>query len=268
MSARASLRALFLSDFHLGARSSHPRAVLDFLSEHDAETIYLVGDIFDIWHGGAVHWSPEHDEVLAELSRRAGAGTRVVYLAGNHDAPLRLPGAARLPEGWEQREALVHRAGDGRSYLVLHGDQCDNRLLRLHAMTRLGSRADAAFRGLDDWLGRRISRWDSTLGESPIRLGMRAFNGLLVMAGRFESRLMSLARAAGTDGVICGHSHKPALRELEGGLYANCGDWVDSFTALAERHDGALALIQWAPEAATRPLPEAAEAGAMARGGV
>jgi len=262
-------RSLFLSDLHLGARASQPRAVLDFLKAHEAATIYLVGDILDLWHGGRVHWSPLHEAVMNELERRALTGTRVVYLAGNHDAVLRLPGSARLPEAWELREALVHKASDGRAYLVLHGDQADSRLLRLHIMTRLGSRADALLRRLDGWLGRRLELWSRKGDDSPIRAVIRRFNGLLVMGGRFERRLVALAGAAGAHGVICGHSHKPGLREVNGLSYANCGDWVDSFTALAEDESGALTLIDWSGEIATRPGPAQegapADAPAMAR---
>ncbi|GGD42775.1 UDP-2,3-diacylglucosamine diphosphatase [Sinisalibacter lacisalsi] len=262
-------RSLFLSDLHLGARASHPRAVLDFLAEHEAATIYLVGDILDIWHGGHVHWTPTHEAVMSEFERRARSGTRVVYLAGNHDAALRSPGAARLPAGWELREALVHRAGDGRRYLVLHGDQADNRLLRLHAMTRLGSRADALARGVDAWLGRRLELWARKGENSPIRAAIRTFSSLFVMGRRFERRLVALAGAAGTQGVICGHSHKPGLREIDGLRYANCGDWVDSYTALVEDRSGALRLLDWSARAAARAEPAQAglaEAPAMARG--
>lgn len=281
--SRKNLRSLFLSDLHLGARASHPRAVLDFLAAHEAETIYLVGDVLDLWHGGEIHWTPVHDAVMSELDRRARAGVRVIYLAGNHDAVMRYSEKAQLPEAWELREAITHTSADGRSYLVLHGDQCDARLFRLHFMTRVGSRADAMFRGLDAWLTDRYGRW-AGLGEyNPIQVGIRAFNSLFVMGGRFERRLVALAQAAGMDGVVCGHSHRPALREVNGAVYANCGDWVDSFTALVEDESGALRLIDWAADPAARPVPgwgewgdwgeaepaetpEAAEAPSFARG--
>ncbi|MEZ5722462.1 MAG: UDP-2,3-diacylglucosamine diphosphatase [Paracoccaceae bacterium] len=239
------LRALFLSDLHLGARSARPALVLDFLAAHRAETIYLVGDIFDLWHGGRIHWTDTAEAVVNELTRRARAGTRVVYLAGNHDAVLREPGVARLPEGWDLREAIIHRAADGQRYLVLHGDQADSRLFRFHIMTRIGSRAEAAIRALDDWLGRWAQRPRAPHHRSRIERSLARFNGWFVMGRRFERRLVRLASAAGAQGVICGHSHRPALRPVAGALYANCGDWVDSFTALTEDHDGALRLLSW-----------------------
>jgi UDP-2,3-diacylglucosamine pyrophosphatase LpxH len=257
------LHALFLSDLHLGARAANPGAVLDFLAGHHAETIFLVGDVLDLWHGGKVHWTDETEAVVVELETRARNGVRVVYLAGNHDEALREPGVARLPEGWELREALTHRAADGQTYLVLHGDQADARILRFHLLTRIGSRADAALRAVDAWFGRRFAS-RPVHRPSPIQKAIAKFNGLFVMGERFETRLVTLAKAAGTQGVICGHSHMPALREVAGAVYANCGDWVDSFTALAETQDGALQLLQWAP--VRGPAPSATPAGIAVKG--
>ena len=252
------LRSLFLSDLHLGARAARPGLVLDFLAAHDAQTIYLVGDILDLWHGGQTHWCDTSEAVVTELSQRARAGTRVVYLAGNHDAVMREPGVARLPEGWELREAITHRAADGQRYLVLHGDQADSRIFRFHIMTRIGSRAEAAVRALDEWLGGQQKPSHAPFHRSRIERWIARFNGWFVMGGRFERRLVRLATAVDAQGVICGHSHRPALREIAGTLYANCGDWVDSFTALTESHDGALRLMSWRPDVATAPQPAGA----------
>lgn len=249
------LRSLFLSDLHLGARAARPGLVLDFLAAHEAETIYLVGDVFDLWHGGRIHWCDASEAVVTELSRRARAGSRVVYLAGNHDAVMREPGAARLPEGWELREALTHRAADGQRYLVLHGDQADSRIFRFHIMTRIGSRAEAAVRALDAWLGGQRKAPHAPFHRSRIERAIARFNSWFVMGGRFERRLVRLAEAVDAQGVICGHSHRPALREVAGVLYANCGDWVDSFTALTEADDGALRLMSWGPDTVPAPQP-------------
>lgn len=247
------MRTLFMSDLHLGARASRAREILAFLHAHEADTIYLVGDIFDIWHGGRLHWSPVHDAVIAEFNRRVRAGTRIIYLSGNHDAALRRPNAPRLPDGWELREKVTHRTASGQDYLVIHGDQCDVRFLRWHWMTRIGSRADAAIRAFDAWLGRRFGRDDLLPKETTIKRLIGAFNGLFVMAGAFERKLVALAEAEGRAGVVCGHSHKPGLHKVGDTVFANCGDWVDSLTALGEEADGALHLIQWSPSPALRP---------------
>lgn len=109
--ARRTMRSLFLSDLHLGARASRPSQVLAFLRNIDAETIYLVGDIFDLWHGGRVHWGDAHEAVMDAFRERRRNGTRIVYLPGNHDAAMRAPDAAVA--GWELREAVIHHAADG-----------------------------------------------------------------------------------------------------------------------------------------------------------
>lgn len=248
-------RALFLSDLHLGARAARPGLVLDFLEAHSAETIYLVGDILDLWHGGRTHWPDEAEAVVRMLSARARAGTRVIYLSGNHDAVLREPGVARLPDRWELREAVTHQAADGQRFLVLHGDQADRRLFRFHVMTRIGSRLEAAVRAVDAWLGNDNAAPRPPQNRSRIERMIAKFNGVFVMGGRFERRLVKLAKAVGAQGVICGHSHRPALRDVDGALYANCGDWVDSFTALKEDHDGTLRLVAWAPASSTMAHP-------------
>ncbi|WP_417718621.1 UDP-2,3-diacylglucosamine diphosphatase [Salipiger sp.] len=243
--ARQFYRSLFLSDFHLGARASRPEAILAFLNRVEADTIYLVGDIFDLWHGGKVHWSDGHQAVLDDLRGRAGRGTRIVYLPGNHDARMRK--SRLISQPWEFRNTTVHHAADGRAYLVLHGDQCDPRILRWHLMTRLGSRLDGLLRQIDGWL----TRPDAPRGsKSAVQRVIAGANQLMAMGDRFEIRLTDLARAAGTSGVICGHSHRPALRDRDGVTFANCGDWVDSLTALAEDRSGRMRLIDFAAETA------------------
>ncbi|GGG71281.1 UDP-2,3-diacylglucosamine hydrolase [Salipiger pallidus] len=250
---RGSLRSLFLSDLHLGARASRPRQILEFLSGVEAETIYLVGDIFDLWHGGRVFWSDAHEAVLANLRARKRDGARIIYLPGNHDCAMRAPDAAI--EGWELREAVIHRAADGRRMLVLHGDQCDPRFLRWHFMTRLGSRLDAILRQADDWQRARggLARDHASHAQRIIT----GANHVLAMGDRFERRLLKLARASGAMGVICGHSHKPALRSHDGLLYANCGDWIDSLTALTEDSHGQFDLVEFLPEIRPEARPQA-----------
>ena len=43
------MRALFISDVHLGTRTAHAEDLLDFLKHFEADIIYLVGDIIDFW---------------------------------------------------------------------------------------------------------------------------------------------------------------------------------------------------------------------------
>ena len=241
-------RTMFLSDLHLGAQGCRAEAILGFLAQNDAETIYLVGDIFDIWDPLILHWGARQDRIVDILRARAAAGRRLVYLVGNHDRAL-----AGLPaEAWPARARLgitaqrqvEHRAADGMRYLVLHGDVCDARWLRFHICTRLGSRVDGLLRLIDS--GLRVLRLRfGREARGPIEMLLRGVNTLFYRSRSHERRLVALAEAAGCDGIICGHFHLAALHDDHRRRYANCGDWTDTCTAIVESRDGRLRLVAW-----------------------
>lgn len=62
----------------------------------------------------------------------------------------------------------------------------------------------------------------------------------------YEKVLVNEARSGGYDGIICGHIHSANIRKIGGIDYVNTGDWVESCTAVGERADGSLHLIEWA----------------------
>ena len=66
--------------------------------------------------------------------------------------------------------------------------------------------------------------------------------------GAFEEAVATEARRAGVDGVICGHIHHPADRRFAGIHYLNCGDWVESCTAIIETHAGELRVMHWSDQ--------------------
>jgi UDP-2,3-diacylglucosamine pyrophosphatase LpxH len=63
----------------------------------------------------------------------------------------------------------------------------------------------------------------------------------------FERAVAHEARKRGHQGVVCGHIHRAGMRDIDGVLYCNDGDWVESRTALVEHYDGQLELVQWTP---------------------
>lgn len=234
-------RSLFLSDLHLGAIGSRPDLVLKFLRRNSAETYVLVGDILDLWHPMVPSWGAAHQGVIDHLRARHAAGARMVYICGNHDpAPETAPEAKRLPVAGQGH--VLHRTADGRRYLVVHGDGQDNRVFRSHLLTRLGSRIDHALRGLDRMMGEWLLH-TPVHRRSLIEWLLSCGNAVLYPVRLHERRLVDLARNHGADGVICGHYHLSALHDRHGLTYANCGDWVDSFTALAEDFSGGLRLL-------------------------
>jgi len=239
------VRAVFLSDLHLGTRACRAESVLAFLREHPAETVFLLGDIVDFWAmGRSLQWGPGHNTVIQKLLRRARHGERVIVVPGNHDEALRTYcghdfGGIRLEREW------IHETADGRRLLLIHGDEFDQ-VTRYHKwVALLGDSAYNLLVRMNLWLSlaRRILgiRGNWSLAGYAKRRVKKALEYLF----EFEACVMKSVRSRGLDGVICGHVHWAKLREEEGLVYANCGDWVDSCTAIVEHLDGRLELIEW-----------------------
>lgn len=244
----------------MGARACRADRIMDFLSYNTADTIYLVGDIFDLWHPNASAWTHDHDRVVQTILRRARDGTRVIYLAGNHDETVHRIFAWHF-ERIEVASQVMHRTADGRSFLVLHGDSCDAAWQKSRLITRIGSRIEDTLRAFDSTV-KFLRRNLRAEGTGAIENLLVRFNKLLRMGNRYERRLTDLARSQGAQGVICGHFHQAALHESYGLIYANCGDWVAAMTAITEDDAGNLALLNWNECLQERPaigaLPQAA----------
>ena len=243
------LRALFLSDVHLGTRACKGERLIDFLRHHEADTIYLVGDIIDGWRLRSTwYWPSSHKDIVQVLVHAAWKGTRIVYLPGNHDAFLR-DYYGRHFGGIEVVEQAIHVAADGRRYLVVHGDHFDRSLRHTRRLAFLGGTAlrvtVAANRALDfirATLGLRrpwsLSQW--------VKLKVKQATRYL---DDFEQSLAEIARHHAVDGVICGHVHHAVIHDDFGVRYINCGDWLESCTAVAETADGHFELLRWIGEA-------------------
>jgi UDP-2,3-diacylglucosamine pyrophosphatase LpxH len=246
-------RSLFLSDTHLGAKGCRADRLLDFLNSHDAEVIYLVGDIFDNRQPFRSNWSPVHDAVVQNLLSKVREGQRIVYLPGNHDEVFRRHYGVYF-DCIEVVERALHTAADGKRYLVLHGDCFDVVVKHLRWLSWIGGHIDGAVRSLNAVLnrGRRLC---GLADWSLMEIILSRLNRLITRGDRFEHRLTALAREHAAAGVICGHLHSAAIHEEFGVVYANCGDWIDSCTAIAEDADGRLQIIGWKnPQSA--PVPQ------------
>jgi UDP-2,3-diacylglucosamine pyrophosphatase LpxH len=229
-------RTLFLSDLHLGALSSQAGLALQFLRLNPAQTYVLVGDFLDLWHPMLPHWTPADQAVIDHLRARVRMGARIIYVRGNHDPdPTRIPDHARLPATHVTRH--IHDTADGKRYLVIHGDEADSRLIRLHAMTRLGSLIDHSLRRAERLLSRQRAEPQTRGAVDMVICGL---NMLRYRGRAHERRMVQMARDEMLDGVICGHFHIPALHNHFGLTYANCGDWIDNMTALDDPGDGVL----------------------------
>ena len=237
-------RALFLSDVHLGARGCQADLFLDFLRHHDADVIYLVGDIVDGWRLRASwYWPQAHNDVVQKLLRKARKGARMIYVPGNHDEFLRGYYGTHFG-GIEVAEHFVHHGADGKRYLIMHGDHFDLVVKHARWLAHLGDIAYTlaiVVNRLFNNLRRRFGFGYWSLSQWAKHKVKNAVNYI----GDFEKTLASEARRHGTDGVVCGHIHHAVIRDDQGVTYMNCGDWVESCTAIAEHQDGRFELITW-----------------------
>lgn len=243
------LRSIFLSDIHLGTRGCQAELLLSFLARHDADTIYLVGDIIDGWRlRRSWYWPQSHNDVVQKLLRKVRKGSRVVFLPGNHDEFLRAYPGMKFG-GIEVIDRLVHQTADGRRYLVLHGDQFDAIVINARWLAHVGDWAYMTMLWLNTWVNivrRRLGKdyWSISA------LAKRKVKNAVNFIGRFEDILAAEARRADLDGVICGHIHHAQSRDIDGVHYLNTGDWVESCTALVEHQDGRMEIIDWAEQSA------------------
>lgn len=250
-----NVRSVFISDVHLGTRACQAERLIDFLREYPAKHLFLVGDIIDFWSmSRGIHWSRAQNTVVQKVLRRARHDEQVVLVPGNHDEALRDYCEAVFGDIKLARE-YIHETADGRRFLLIHGDDFDQVTRHHHWVAVLGDVAYNLLVRANGWLS-----WARRL------LGIAGYWSLAGYAKRrvktalqfifdFEDSVIRHVRERGLDGVICGHIHWAALKEVDGLVYANCGDWVDSCTALVEHEDGRLELVHWgAPSRARSAL--------------
>ena len=252
-------RAVFISDIHLGTRTSQAYALLEFLRTVEADTFYLVGDIVDFWKvRRGPHWPQAHNDVLQKLLRKVRKGSRIVFIPGNHDEGLRDFCGMHFG-GIEIHRNCIHLTAAGRQYLVMHGDEFDIVVRNAKWLAFLGDRGyETAL-----WLNNPLNWVRRHLG-----LGYWSFSAYLknrvkkavAFIGAYEEAVAGEARRHGTDGIICGHIHHAADRLIGDVHYMNCGDRVESCTAIVETHAGELRLVRWNAASAWSPANAPPEA--------
>lgn len=237
-------KTLFISDIHLGTKGCQAEMLLEFLKYNDAETIYLVGDIIDGWRlRSGWYWPQAHNDVVQKILRKARKGTRVVLIPGNHDEFMRDYTGLQFG-GVEMVDQAIHETVDGRRVLVIHGDQFDAVVMHARWLAFLGDWAyeTALFLNTRINIVRRrlgLTYWSfSAWAKLKVK---RAVNFI----SDFESTLSAEARKQNADGVVCGHIHHAANHDMGGVQYMNCGDWVESCTALVESFEGRFEIIDW-----------------------
>ena len=256
------VRALFLSDIHLGSRACRAGELLSFLKDYEPGHIFLLGDIVDFWAmSRSVYWPALHNTVVQKILKIARHHVKVILIPGNHDEALREYIGSSFGNITVVRD-YIHTSADGKRYILLHGDAYDQ-VTAYHKWVSL----------LGDVSYNLLVHVNRALSLIRRKLGVRGHWSLADYAKRnvlravsfisdFETSVVHDVKRLGLDGVICGHIHTPVIKRIDGIAYINCGDWVDSCTAVVEHYDGRMQLARWSHPAAPATRPAEAIAGA------
>ncbi len=242
------VRTVWISDLHLGTPGCQAHALLDFLRDVECETLYLVGDIVDGWQlKRSWYWPQAHNDVVQKLLRKARKGTRVVFVPGNHDEFARRYVQHNFG-GIDVVEDCIHVTADGRRLWITHGDLFDGVIQCARWLAYVGDTAYEFTLKANRIFNRVRARMGLPYWSLSRYLKLKVKRAVSYVSD-FEQAVAREARQRGVDGVVCGHIHHAEIREIDGMLYCNDGDWVESLTALVEHADGRLEILDFADQA-------------------
>jgi UDP-2,3-diacylglucosamine pyrophosphatase LpxH len=247
-------RSCWISDVHLGTRGSNAGALLEFLRTHEFEMLYVVGDLIDIWSLRRVrYWPQEHNDVIQKLLRKGRRGAQVIYIPGNHDEFV-----AGFPGHYGAVKIVpraIHKTADGRRLLVIHGHELDTVVQNIRWLALAG---DVGYQLLLKLNG-PVNFFRRMLGLGYWSLSAyvkKSVKNAVSFIGKFEEAIVRFARADNVSGVICGHIHSPAIRQIGEAEYFNSGDWVENCSALVEDFDGRIHLLKELHLPGQKQLPQ------------
>ncbi|MBA3763701.1 MAG: UDP-2,3-diacylglucosamine diphosphatase [Chthoniobacterales bacterium] len=247
------VRTAWVSDLHLGTRSSNTAAFLDFLRDHEIGTLYIVGGLIDVWQlRRGIYWPQEHNDVIQKILRAARKGTQVIYIPGNHDEFVeRFAGVYGYIS--IQKHA-IHTTADGRRILVIHGHELDAVVQNARWLAFAGDLGYQFLLSLNPTINfvRRLFGHDYW---SLSAYAKKRVKDAVSFIGEFEKAIVLYAGRFGVDAVLCGHIHSASIRQFGAVTYYNCGDWVETCSALVEQEDGTIELLNFHPLAARNAAP-------------
>ncbi len=252
-------KTVWISDLHLGTRGSNAAGLLDFLKQSECTTLYLVGDVIDIWRlKRDRYWPQSHNDVVQKILRKGRKGTKIIVIPGNHDEFcgnfLGVYGNIVV------KDRDVYTTLNGRRLLVMHGHEFDAVTTHARWMACLGDAGYTMLLKMNqplNWFRRSVG-----LGYWSLSAYVKSrVKNAVSFVSQFEEAVARYAKMHHADGIVCGHIHTPTVRSIRGLNYYNCGDWVESSTALVEHLDGRIELLDWkqfgpVDAAATLPIQE------------
>jgi UDP-2,3-diacylglucosamine pyrophosphatase LpxH len=237
-------KTIVLSDIHLGIKASKAKEVVNFLKHHKCETLILNGDIIDGWQlrkNGK--WKKQHSNFFKHIIGLTSKNKcKIIYIRGNHDDFLEEIMPLKIGN-FSIRKYYIHY-GVQKKYFVTHGDIFDNITTKLKWIAKLG---DVGYTFLL-WVNHHYNAYREKKGLPYFSLSQMVkakVKSAVSFISDYENELVKVARARKCHGIICGHIHQPAIKEINGIEYLNSGDWVESLTALVEDTEGNWKIIYY-----------------------
>lgn len=239
-------KSIFISDVHLGTKYSKTEKLLSFMRKNESENLYLVGDIIDGWAlKRKIKWAQSHSDVIQKLLRKARKGTEVYYITGNHDDFLRPFLPVVLGERIHILNEAEYDAINGKKYYITHGDFFDSITMTKKWLSILGDYSYEILLHLNDPINRIRKIFGINRYWSLSKYMKDNVKSSVNFITDFENVLAQYAKTNKYNGIICGHIHKAEIRKIGDIDYMNCGDWVESCTALVETYEGEWKIIEW-----------------------
>lgn len=238
-------RTVWISDIHLGSKGCKAEDLLEFLNSIQCETLYLVGDILDLWKfKSGFFWPRSHNAIVRKFIDLANSGTRVIYIPGNHDDLFRQYADINF-NGIEIMLQAMHITRDGRKFLIMHGDEFDNIVRQHERLASIGATAYDILIVVNRWYNQIRKHLGYSYWSLSAYLKHKVKNAVNFI-NNFQHILSLEAQKQHVDGIICGHIHHADISAMENDkTYCNTGDWVESCTALTEDKNGNLQIIRW-----------------------
>jgi UDP-2,3-diacylglucosamine pyrophosphatase LpxH len=248
------LRTAWVSDIHLGTRTSNATALLKFLRDYDVNTLYIVGDLIDVWQlRRGIYWPQQHNDVIQKILRKARKGTHVIYIPGNHDEFV--AGFEGAYGNITIQNHAIHTTVDGRKILIIHGHELDMVVQHAKWLAFAGDLGYQFLLSLNpaiNFVRRRFGLGYWSLSA----YAKKRVKDAVSFIGEFEKAVVYYAEKYSVDAVLCGHIHNASIHQIGEITYYNCGDWVETCSALIERDDGTIELVRYEPFTVGRLRPD------------
>lgn len=241
------IKAVVISDVHLGTYASKARQLNTYLRNIQPEILVLNGDIIDAWQFSRNYFPVDHIKLLRQFLKMMENGTRIYYMAGNHDEMMRRFEGLSMGGFTILNKVVLHL--DGTKTWIFHGDVFDGYMHRVKWLAKLGAKGYGILtiinKGLDVLL--------KIIGKKRVPISKKLktrTNGSQIEITRFEKTVSDLAISKGYQYAICGHVHrvdKKVISNDKGSVtYLNSGDWVENMSSI-EYYDKDWHVKYWDP---------------------